>query len=277
MAAAVDSGRRLLLGGALAAGCAAAAGSIVLGIPAARADAVRWRPRPPGALQGRRFTAACARCGQCVAACPYDALRLAGLLDPAPLGTPWFEPRKEPCRMCRDLPCVKACPTGALDPALEDVRDARMGVAVVDSNACLSWQGLRCEVCLRECPENGRALTIEARPRGLSKHAVFTPVVHPDACTGCGLCEKGCPTEVPSIRVADPAAVLGSIGRHYRLGWLSEDDPKNLRREGPPETPMPAAGAGGGLPDAPGAGEAGANASDGAEAAALDYLNAGEL
>ena len=108
---------------------------------------------------------------------------------------------------------------------------------MVDPNSCLSWQGLRCEVCFRECPENDRALTIEVRPRGLSRHAVFVPVIHPDACTGCGLCEKACPTDEAAIRVADPSTVLGTIGSHYRLGWLSEEDPKNMRREGPPAAP----------------------------------------
>lgn len=234
-------GRRAFLEGLAASGCAVAAGAFVLGIAPVRESAARWRPRPPGALAGAAFTAACARCGQCVSACPYGTLRLAGMRDPAPVGTPWFAPRETPCYMCRDLPCVKACPTGALDPQLEDVRDARMGVAVVDPNACLSWQGLRCEVCFRECPENGRAITIETHPRGLSKHAVFVPVIHPDACTGCGLCEKGCPTDEPAVRVADSKAVLGTIGAHYRLGWLSEEDPKNLRRKGPPKTLMPEA------------------------------------
>ena len=189
-----------------------------------------WTPRPPGALAGDRFTAACARCGQCVLACPYNTLRPAGITDDAPTGTPFFVPREIPCYMCKDLPCVKACPTGALDPALEDVSLSRMGVAVIDPQSCLSWQGLRCEVCFRECPEANRALTVEPHPRGLSKHAVFIPVVHPEKCTGCGLCEKGCPTDVPAIRIVDPDRVLGAIGAHYRLGWLSEEDPKNTHR-----------------------------------------------
>ena len=239
------------------------AGACLLGMIPVRASAARWQPRPPGALPAEAFSAACARCGQCVSACPYDTLKLAGMRSPAPVGTPYFTPREIPCYMCRDLPCVKACPTGALDPDLTDIRDARMGVAVVDPNSCLSWQGLRCEVCFRECPENGRALTIEVRPRGLSRHAVFVPVIHPDACTGCGLCEKACPTDEAAIRVADPSSVLGTIGSHYRLGWLSEEDPKNMRREGPPATPD-AASSEGNAAKAP------------ATAPGMDYLNSEE-
>lgn len=251
-------GRRAFLEGALASGCAAAAGAFLLGIAPSRESAAAWRPRPPGASLERDFLAACARCGQCVSACPYGTLRLAGMLDPAPAGTPFYTPRDVPCEMCRDIPCVKACPTGALDPGLEDIADARMGVALIDPNACLSWQGLRCEVCFRECPVPNKAITIEPHPRGLSKHAVFVPVIHPDACTGCGKCEKGCPTDVAAIRIADPRAVLGTIGSHYRLGWLSAEDPKNLRREAPAQ---------------PAAQQAPSSAEE--EVPGLDYLNSG--
>lgn len=215
-----------------------------------------WVPRPPGACNGKDFLALCSRCGQCVTSCPYDTLRLAGPSDPAPAGTPFFIPEEMPCYMCKDIPCVKACPTGALDPRLEDIADARMGVALVDPASCLSHQGLRCEVCYRACPEEDRALTIELHPRGLSRHAMFIPVVHPEHCTGCGLCTKSCPTDKPAIRIADREAVMGRIGEHYRLGWLPENDPKNLRspKDAPAPTPVE--------PSAPGG---------------LDYLNENAL
>ncbi|MFR6359120.1 MAG: 4Fe-4S dicluster domain-containing protein [Sutterella wadsworthensis] len=139
--------------------------------------------------------------------------------------------------MCKDIPCVKACPTGALSPALTGISDARMGIAVVDPASCLSHQGLRCEVCYRACPEEEKALTIEMHPRGISRHAMFIPVVHPEHCTGCGLCTKSCPTGTPAIRIADRKAVLGEIGGHYRLGWLPDDDPKNRRGDAPADAP----------------------------------------
>jgi ferredoxin-type protein NapG len=121
--------------------------------------------------------------------------------------------------MCEDIPCIAACPTGALDPALEDIDDSRMGLAVIDIENCLSWQGLRCEICFRECPVQGQAITVEHHPRRLSKHAMFVPLVHSDACTGCGICEKACPTQEAAIRVLQPDLVQGKIGDHYRLGW----------------------------------------------------------
>ena len=156
----------------------------------------RWMPRPPGAVDGKDFLALCSRCGQCVTSCPYETLRLAGPFDPAPGGTPFFVPEEIPCYMCKDIPCVKACPTGALSPALTGISDARMGIAVVDPASCLSHQGLRCEVCYRACPEEEKALTIEMHPRGISRHAMFIPDACPPRTSACGaraLCGHGAP------------------------------------------------------------------------------------
>ena len=187
-----------------------------------QARATPFAIRPPGARDEADFNARCIKCGQCVAACPYDTLKLATADAGIPIGTPYFIPREIPCYLCTDIPCIAACPTGALDPALEEIKDSRMGLAVIDIENCLSWQGLRCEICFRECPVQGQAITVEHHPRRLSKHAMFVPLVHSDACTGCGICEKACPTQVAAIRVLQPNLVQGKIGDHYRLGWTSD-------------------------------------------------------
>ena len=122
-----------------------------------------------------------------------------------------------------------------------------MGIAAIDPSSCLSWQGLRCEVCFRICPVKGKAITLDPHPRQLSKHAVFVPVIHPDDCTGCGLCTWSCPTERPAINIVERKAFLGRIGEHYRLGWLdSEDQPHHPHAPKPaPAAPAtPAAGSG---------------------------------
>ena len=93
-----------------------------------------------------------------------------------------------------------------------------MGVAAIDQESCLSWQGLRCEICYRECPVRSEAITVENHPRGVSGHALFVPLVHASACTGCGICEKACPTDVPAIQVVPPELVKGRMGAHYRIG-----------------------------------------------------------
>jgi ferredoxin-type protein NapG len=97
---------------------ACAMGAVGLGL-ALHARQARARPplavRPPGALAETQFLAACVRCGLCVRDCPYDILTLATPEQPVANGTPFFVARDKPCEMCVDLPCVKACPTGALD------------------------------------------------------------------------------------------------------------------------------------------------------------------
>lgn len=177
--------------------------------------------RPPGALEEQDFLGACVRCGLCVRDCPYDTLGLAYLGDDAPTGTPFFRARKVPCEMCDDIPCVKACPTGALDPKLTNIDDARMGLAVlVDQETCLNFQGLRCDVCYRVCPLINKAITLEPRhSTRTGKHALFIPVVHSDSCTGCGKCEHACVLKEAAIKVLPSHLAKGAPGEHYRMGW----------------------------------------------------------
>jgi ferredoxin-type protein NapG len=208
--------------------------------------------RPPGAVPEPRFNALCIKCGQCIAACPYQTLQLAALGAPVPIGTPHFVPRDVPCYMCPDIPCERACPTGALDHGLGEIERARMGLAVIDIENCLSWQGLRCEICHRACPLIDRAISVQHHPRQISKHAMFVPVVHSEHCTGCGQCEKACPLEKAAIRVLPPSLVQGKIGEHYRLGWTSQSP---ITQHFVPQAPAPARPP----PETPG----------------LDYLNEG--
>ena len=177
--------------------------------------------RPPGARADREFLAACVRCGLCVRDCPYDTLRLARFGDPVATGTPYFVAREVPCEMCEDIPCVAACPTGALDKGLTNINDSRMGLAVlIDQDNCLNFQGLRCDVCYRVCPVIDKAITLEPQlnPR-TGKHTLFLPVVHAEHCTGCGKCEKSCVLERAAIKVLPLALARGELGHHYRLGW----------------------------------------------------------
>ena len=125
------------------------------------ADAIR----PPGALPEKDdFLASCVRCGLCVRDCPYDILKLAELGENVATGTPYFTARTGPCEMCEDIPCVPACPTGALDHGLTDITKAKMGLAVlIDKETCIAFQGLRCEVCFNVCPVRGEAIKLEYR------------------------------------------------------------------------------------------------------------------
>lgn len=182
--------------------------------------------RPPFALQhDKNFAAACIRCGQCVQACPYDILHLASLLSPLEAGTPYFTARDKPCEMCEDIPCAKACPSGALDARQDNINDSKMGLSVLlDHETCLNWQGLRCDVCYRVCPLIDKAITLEMQHNNRSdRHAKFIPTVHADACTGCGKCEQACVLETAAIKVLPLSLAKGMLGSHYRLGWQEKE------------------------------------------------------
>lgn len=181
--------------------------------------------RPPGALPETEFSAACIRCGMCVRDCPYDILLLAKPEEPMSTGTPYFVARQAPCEMCEDIPCVVACPTSALDHSLKDITKSRMGLAVlIDQETCLNFLGLRCDICYRVCPVIDKAITLEPMANTRTgKHAIFIPIVHSDACTGCGKCEKACPTEIAAIKVLPMYMAKGQLSAHYRLGWVEKE------------------------------------------------------
>jgi ferredoxin-type protein NapG len=177
--------------------------------------------RPPGALTEKDFISACIRCGLCVNDCPFPTLSLATEKDDIAIGTPFFTARDAACEMCDDIPCVKACPTGALDKGLTDINKAKMGLArIVDTEGCIAYQGLRCEVCFNVCPIRGKAITIEMKHNKRSgKHTLFIPIVNYDHCTGCGKCEEACIMEKSVIKVLPIHLAMGKRQDHYKLGW----------------------------------------------------------
>ncbi|RMF14497.1 MAG: ferredoxin-type protein NapG [Gammaproteobacteria bacterium] len=222
----VNPARRKAIAQGMQYACAAGLTTLFLGLQSQKGKASGgvWL-RPPGALEEPDFLAACVRCGRCVEDCPWDTLGLAEFLSPLATGTPVFNARKVPCEMCEDIPCVKACPTGALDPELTDINEARMGVAVLtDRENCLNLLGLRCDVCYRVCPLIDEAITLELhRNVRTGKHAIFEPTVHSDVCTGCGKCEHACVLEEAAIKVLPRKSAQGELGAHYRISWEQED------------------------------------------------------
>lgn len=181
--------------------------------------------RPPGADES--FLSSCVRCGLCVEACPYLTLKLATFGSGIEAGTPYFEPRKIPCYMCRDIPCVIACPTGSLDvkrlldsTGKPNINTAQMGVAVVDTTHCIAYGGIQCDACYRACPLIDEAIILEYRHNTTTnEHAKLLPMVNAEICTGCGMCERACVTQKPTIRVLPRKSVLGEAGDHYLGSW----------------------------------------------------------
>src|SRR5512134_2625259 len=216
------SDRRKFLLDAAKMACGASLLGLGVGLYAKQARALPPNAvRPPGALAEGDFLGACIRCGLCVRDSPPQILSLARPEQPVATGTPFFTARTGPCEMCEHIPCVKACPTGALDPALTDITKSKMGLAVlVDEETCLNFLGLRCDVCYRVCPLIDQAITLEPQHNlRTGKHTRFIPTVHSDACTGCGICEKSCVLETAAIKVYPVDLAKGRGGTHYRLGW----------------------------------------------------------
>jgi ferredoxin-type protein NapG len=219
--------RRRFISDTAKTGCAVVLAGLGLGAYARKSAALPAQAlRPPGARTENDFLGACIRCGLCVRDCPFDTLKLATFNDDVVVGTPYFTARDIPCEMCDDVPCVVACPTGALDPALTDIDDSRMGLAVlIDEETCLNLRGLRCDVCYRECPLIEKAITLELRHNERSgMHTLFIPTINSDYCTGCGKCEQVCVLPEAAIKVLPIAMAKGLSADHYRWGWEEKQE-----------------------------------------------------
>lgn len=192
--------------------------------------------RPPGALAESDFQSACIKCGICVEACPYDTLDLAKSGSAMPIGTPYFTPRNIPCYMCTDVPCVAECPTNALDEKMilslkengeekMDIEKSKMGIAILNTETCLAFWGIRCDACYRACPLIDDAIVLElSRNERTGEHAFLKPKVINAVCTGCGMCEHACVTEEASIYVLPVDQVKGKVNNQYIKGWDEADE-----------------------------------------------------
>ena len=190
----------------------AAAGVVALNTAAYALAGESTLLRPPGAVSESDFMARCIKCGKCIEACPYKALIVAPVTAGNAAGTPTIDTREQACRLCEDFPCVNACPTQALRDVTQR-SDVRMGVAVIDEDTCIAFQGMRCEVCYRACPLIDQAITIDYRLReGDAIHSVFAPIIDEDKCVGCGLCVERCVVSEPEvpIKIVSTAELLKS-------------------------------------------------------------------
>ncbi len=135
--------------------------------------------RPPGALAEAAFEQRCTRCDACVKACPPQVIRRGDG------GFPEMHFAQAGCDACGA--CVRACEPGALQaPAVFEGWVARF------SAACLAQRGVECRVCGEAC--DARAIRFPPR-----LGQVAQPVLTQEACTGCGACVGGCPTQAISM------------------------------------------------------------------------------
>ncbi len=155
--------------------------------------------RPPGAISERSFLQACTRCDKCINACPKDAIQRVpkkhGFLI---MDTPYIDPVKVPCVMCNDLPCIPACPDGALLPVPGGREEAKMGYAILDKKKCQAYGDTFCQQCVIDCPIPGAIIQKDQKP-----------VIDKKTCTGCGVCVRSCSTvNIPVAIKIKPQMVI---------------------------------------------------------------------
>ena len=146
--------------------------------------------RPPGAVPEDEFLNKCIQCNKCLQICPYDCIVIAGLEYGTSLGTPIIKARETPCYLCMLCPAI--CPTGALDNNLKEKNKVKMGVAKINENLCLPYNGIICRACFDNCPIYREAIVLKDE---------IHPKVVEEYCVGCGICEKVCPVEGSAIIV----------------------------------------------------------------------------
>ena len=189
--------RREFLALALTAVGSAVAGLVARGVSSARAAVLR----PPGALPGADFLAACIRCFQCGSVCPNQCIQFKTLADGAAEAyTPFIAPREIACILC--MKCTEACPTEALTQIANDpdiiAAEVKMGTAWINEGLCYSFNDRICGVCYYACPYPDTAITLGAGAR---------PYIDEEACVGCGNCERACIHLPQAVRVAPAGEV----------------------------------------------------------------------
>ena len=154
--------------------------------------------RPPGAITEKAFLQACSRCDECINACPKDAI----LRVPKKMGflihnTPYIDAIRNPCVMCTDLPCIPACPDGALLP-VQELSDVSMGYAILDKKKCQAYGDTFCQQCVIDCPVPGAIHQVDSKP-----------IIDKNICTGCGVCMRSCSTvNIPLAIKIKPQMVI---------------------------------------------------------------------
>lgn len=145
--------------------------------------------RPPGALEDEQaFQDTCERCGACADACPHGIIRKFGPAFGPLEDTPYLEPEVDPCRWCEEMPCIAACPSGALTRK-QSAMVLPIAKVSIDRGKCLNSQGVLCDTCSWRCPTHLKAIRMVNR----------FPVLDLEKCTGCGLCIYHCEAEPGAI------------------------------------------------------------------------------
>lgn len=128
---------------------------------------------------------------------------------------------ESPCQACGDVPCSRACATGAL-AAIESWK-IQLGRVAVDPARCLREGDTLCENCLAACPLPGSALIL---------YPQRAPEIASLVCLGCARCIPACPPQ--ALAWLPPAKAFAAAGVPDGL----EDPPSVRTRTSPLENPQ---------------------------------------
>lgn len=210
--------RRLLL----VAGAAALAFPFLRRSKAASARGFHPRAiRPPGTVAEQEFFERCIKCEQCVRVCPTNVLQPSTFAEAGLEGlwTPVMDFRVGFCQLNCTL-CSEVCPTGAIQKITRDRKlgrgvhraagPIRLGTAFFERGRCLPWaMETPCVVCEEVCPVSPKAIGayVETITRWDGQRVTLRkPVMRPELCIGCGICEHECPV------VDQPAVYVTAVG-----------------------------------------------------------------
>lgn len=148
-------------------------------------DKFKGLKHPPGAISNKqKFVEACTGCGDCIYACPHNALAPIFSVE-SMKSIPFIDVNSSPCKLCKDYPCIKACKPLALKP-LKRGQKPKFGKAKLLFKNCLNNADIEdklvCKSCQNECPIK-RVVTFKGKKPSFS-----------EKCVGCGICVQACPT-----------------------------------------------------------------------------------
>jgi len=130
---------------------------------------------PPWTREDIDFYHTCTQCGDCISACPEDIIRTGEE------GFPQLDFKKGGCIFCGE--CARACTHTVFK---NDLATKPWHQIIAIESDCLTYRGVACQSCQDSC--DSYAIKFEYAVGWTPR-----PVVHTEACTGCGMCIQVCP------------------------------------------------------------------------------------
>ena len=141
--------------------------------------------RPPGSADEDTFLSLCQKCLACVKACPSGVLEPVRTSNPVVIDTPFMNFDNNPCQRCYE--CIKACQHGAL--TFENLQKYELKPILL-KDKCVAYHDIFCQTCYWSCPKLDSAIVLNEE---------LKPVFTGKDCQGCGSCIHACPTEPKAI------------------------------------------------------------------------------